>query len=285
MYLVDAEQNQVAQVKLTLNDFTGRYSSSTLQVKKQLEGSVVTMTENAFDVENKVIIYLISADKYQLYIQQGSETRSIGNFVVDPTDLEKTITIGNIYLTNVTYGNFSYSFTFDNETGQVVAVFIDPSNMTDYVDFYLYNYTTSQKGDLVYHANATGSTVEFTYDGNGDESYYAVLEVHHQYYGEESIVLFGILIGTVSTMVPFLFPFSFVGTLPVAWATFVSMLIILGIPMLFGSKHAMVGVIMAVIIAGLLSYWGWFEISALILIAVGLLAALYKFTEKESEYV
>ena len=60
-------------------------------------------------------------------------------------------------------------------------------------------------------------------------------DVHHEFFGEDSLSLWNILVGVSTYTIPFLFPFPWAGTLPVTWSVFVSMIMIIGTVMLFGA--------------------------------------------------
>ena len=272
VYLVDANQHQVVQLILTLQDETGDFSGSTLKVKKYLEGSLRTITEQQFDAENKVVVYLINGDKYQLYVDNGNEERNIGYLNVDPVDLDKTLVIFSATTTNMTViENMSYDLTYDGST--IHFVWSDPAGQTDSVEFYVYNYTNDSQV-LYYASSSNHSYVVFDYNVPvKNDTYIAKWLVHHNVFGlnttGQQVVLEG------SYTYPASFPLSdvvtYLGGNSVMWFV---LILILPLPMIFSRRHAGIGALFLVGIVALFNYWHFIDVPIPVL-ATGLLIAIF----------
>jgi len=83
-YLVDANDKQVAELLISIDDYTSTYGQGdALALKKWIAGSLSTITESYFDIEAKTVNYLIVGDRYALYIDNGVTEVSIGELLVD----------------------------------------------------------------------------------------------------------------------------------------------------------------------------------------------------------
>lgn len=255
VYLVDANDFQMVQFIIKLQDNTGEYGNSILKMKKYLEGTLQTMTELRFDAEKKAVVFLVNGDKYQIFVDNGVEERNIGYFLVDPTDLTKTIVIGPINATNMTYGNVSTYL--DITAGVITFRWLDQGGQTQSVEFWVYNYTNSS--DLLYYSNSTNhSFVEFNYavpDPNA--SYIAKYLIHSNVFGANTTGAQQVLTG--SYLYPPVFPLMFlidllIGSGPTAVAWFV-MIFILPLSMIFTEKHKGLAGFVLVIFVALMDYW------------------------------
>jgi len=270
MYLVDAEKHQVVQMLISLQDNTGKFENATLKVKKWMEGTLQTVTEQYFDAEHKAIVYLINNDKYQLYIDNGEEERGIGYLYVDTTDLDKTIIIGELVTYNQTIANVSFGLTYDGDI--ITFTWLDPAGLTTQVEFWVYNYSNDAE---LYYANSTNRTkVSFTYIVPiKNITYYAKYRIKHQVFGTHTSEGKQILVPKgYYAMVTF--PFSSLVTwLSGSWVWF-TMLMLLPIPMLFDIKYAGIGGIVLIAIAWLLKTWVNYPIPDGILIIAFVFAVL-----------
>jgi len=258
VYLVDANQHQVVQLLLTLQDNTGDFSGSTLKIKKYLEGSLRTITEQQFDVENKVVVYLINGDKYLLTVDNGVEERSIGYLNVDPVDLEKTLVLYSIETTNMTViENMSYDLSYNGVS--IEFTWIDVGGQTDSVEFWVYNYTNKSQ-TLYYDISYNHSYVNFVYNVPiENDTYVTKWLVHHNIFGlnstgRQDTVSYGDIYPASFPLRPLV---QYLGGDDVIWF---ALLIILPLPMLFTRKHAGIGAFFLVGIIALFRYWHFIDI-------------------------
>lgn len=276
-YLTDALENTVVQTVITLIDLTGDFSSSTFKVKNYIENSLETITELNFDAENKVITYLVDGEAYQVYVDNGDEERSFGLFYADSSDTTKDLIVGELININRTQGNISYSLT---KSGNVISFsYYDPSQETNNVSMYVY----FENDTLVYFTSSINkSTVNFNFDVTSygvNETYKVNIHIAHDYFGDNSYSfwsIFGAVTGalysphTLVTEFPNLFPMA-------------GIIIIMGIPMLFGGFNSSMGAIVTVAIAALFVWWGWIGTTILMLVICGALAILNKINESRRQ--
>lgn len=282
VYLVDADEDQVVQILLSLQDATGDFDNSLLKAKKYIEGTQRTITEHFFDAEAKVIVYLINGDKYTLFVDNGDEERSIGYLYVDSVDLSKTLTIGEVLTTNQTHGNLSFGFY--NTTNSIVFALVDGSGLTSSAEMWIYNETD----DLIYYTNSTNKTaIEFTYAVSNTTHEYSVrVKIHHATFGENSIDLWAPFFGAVISLenpVSIFNDAGLVGDIPGAnGATFEDLAgvgTIIGAAFLFTATTGPIGGIIAALVAGMLVYFGWYGINIAIIAVALILAVINKMTE------
>ena len=269
MFLVDANNYQVAQMLLTVDDYTGEFGSNTtiLKIKKETQGVLSTITERRLDAESKAIVYLIVDDKYSVYVDNGLEERGIGLLYVDTTDLTKTITIG-ISVSLNTVGDFKFTLGYNNQTNTIYMRVSDPLNQTLNASIWIYNYTS---GELLYHASSTNhTTIEFTYivpDVNG--TYRVEYHIAHSIYGEHSIS--GGQIFALENLFPTSFPFEFPfagdvqSEIGLTWQLFIVVIILIGITMMFGAVNGSFAGVFIVIMGYVMSFMGWWNPNPMIM--------------------
>lgn len=273
IYMVDANEHQVVQMLFKLYDSTGNFDNSIFRIKKYLEGSLETITELRFDTEDKAIVYLINGDRYQIFIDSGTEERNIGYLYVDTTDLEKNIILGQITTTNTTHANITFSLTYNQS--MISFSWLDPSSNTTRIDFWVWNFTnTSQQ--LYYSYSTNHSRVNFNYvvpDVN--ETYLVEYKIAHALFGEEITHVKMALISPLAMFPAVLFPLILaveaIGGNAAVWVT---LLMVLPIPMIFDKKNAGLAGIVMVALATLFSYWFGYPVVGLAL-TIGLFIAVY----------
>lgn len=269
-YLVDAEQHQVVEIMFTLQDYTYNYNNGYMRIKKYLEGTEQTITEAQFDLEDKVITYLINGDKYSLYIdsEDGVYSTNIGLLTVDTIDLTKTVIIGNFSSVDSRIGKLYYNLTFDAEADTIRFFVSDPSGSMSNVSFWVYN-TTNTSHLLYFASSSNASQVNFNYNVPDNTSRYKVeFKIAHDFFGLNSYGS-GAILGDPALswlIMPYV-------TLPANITTGFSVIIIIASALIFGSMFGALGGIIAVIVSGLMVYFGMIEISATVL-AVAMFFAL-----------
>ena len=269
MYLVDATENTVLQIVLTMQDLTGDFDNAKLRIKKNIESNLETITELNFDAENKAIIYLVDGDKYTVTIDNDIEERTIGYLYADSSDLTKTLVVGYVNYTDLSPGNVSLNLTF----GSIHLTWNDPSNKTNSVSMWVYNVTTN---DLLYSATSdNASFVSFVYAVPDDNATYKVrYEVDHDILGVFGATVF--MNGEGYKTIPTSFPLSDLITgLGGSSNVWLALLLILPIPFMFTKRFAAVGAVAMLLIFLLLDYWNVINISTKIIIPIaGLIAAI-----------
>lgn len=284
IYLVDADQNQVAQLLITLQDATGDFLNGILVVKKYMEGTLETMTEHYFDAERKAVTYLINGDKYQIYVESsdGTEVRNIGYLYVDPIDLSKTINIGELITLNESTYNISYSLYYTNTTDTIIFTMIDGAGLTEYTEFWVYN----ESDDLVYYANSTGYSINFNYNvPNASQEYKAEVKIHHPFYGENSITFSQIFnlafLPTVFSPLTLLLPIA--GSMALGLQAFLATTGMIFMGLLFGGRDSNAGAVLVFLVGAFAALMQWWAVDAVLLGSLLILAILNKLTEGKQE--
>lgn len=283
VYLVDANIDQVVEIIFTLEDATSDFLNSIFRVKKPIEGSQRTITEQYFDAEKKSIVYLINGDRYNLFVDNLEEERSIGFLYVDSVDLDKTIKLGEILVTNQTEGNISYGLF--NTTDTIVFSFIDASGQTSSAEFWIYNATD---GTELYYSNSTNrSRIQFTYlvpDTN--QTYHVRVRVHHNTFGLNTIALDAPFFMPMFTIPNPFEPLSGIfGDIPygISWENLLGMIVVIGVAMMFTISSGAIAGIVAVIVAAILAFIGWWTADVIMLAVALVIGVLNKLTEKKRE--
>jgi len=266
-YLVDANINQVAQLQLTVFDTTGTYQAGDIiKIKKQIEGSLATITEGYIDAEMKIIVYLINADRYQIYIDDGTTERNIGYLYIDPTDLTKTIVI-NQGITEINYGANNVSASFNMTGSTITFEYFDAAARTTNVSFWVYNSAET----LLYYANSLNhSSVSFAYvtaDGNAT---YRVA-AHATRTGFSELTMERLLSG-LNQLLTGGDKLDAGVKVPATYMLALGLGLVCLVPMLFGGVFGAAAGVIAVFIAALLVYWGFLHLSVGLLIMLGIFA-------------
>lgn len=273
IYLVDATQNQVVQMLFRLQDYTGSFTNSILKVKRYLEGTLRTITELYFDVEDKAIVFLANGHKYQLYVDNGQEERNIGEIYVDPTDLEKTIVLGQVQLTNLTQGNVTYSLGYDAASNTIYGSYRSQEGNIISAEFKVIDYDT---GTTLYYASSTNKTeVSFAWlVNNTSKNYYAELKVNDAFFGEFSKKV-PIYLTKKQPEFPLLDMITNLGG-SVVW---LAILFILPIPLFFTERYVELGALFTLAFVALLTYWGVLNVSQAVL-GIGILIVILIFINR-----
>lgn len=264
-YTVDALETEVLQIILSLEDLTGQFKSSELKIKKNLESDLVTITELNFDAEDKAIVYLINGDKYTVTVDNGVEERTIGYLYADSSDLTKTVTLGLLSdVTDIQVGNVTLNLTYYG--GTIRFVWNDPSNQTNLVEFWVWNYTN---GSLLFSASSTNrSTVEFTYVTPAENDTYLVkYTIHHDVYGNNTFSLTDIIRGIGLETRPTTYPFPITELISKLAGSdtdksnlWIALIFIMPLPLLFNRRFTGIAGFFAIGVIALLVYWEVFPL-------------------------
>jgi len=279
MYVVDATKDQVVQILLQLQDNTGLFNNANVHIRKLLGGQLVTITERPFDAEKKAIVYLINGQQYQITVDtpDGINSRTIGNIYIDTVNLIKTLVIGDLVTTNVSFGNTTYSLTYNTTTGVISFNWFDPTYQTNSTEMWVYNYTNQSQ--LFFYANSTNaSNVSFTYTvPNANDTYLVKIKIRHALFGQNSIDINQIFTGIAGL------PSVLLPTLDPLLITLGSGMFLIMLPMMFGPVHGGTAAILTALFALLLAYFKWFQVSIVIIVVVLLFAIFSKITERKGE--
>lgn len=259
-YLLDLTGDTGVQTQITLNDLTNQFSGGTLRVRKAMSGGSVDIIEQKFDVENKVVLYLLKDNLYTLSVvnSAGTTERSLGNIIASATSL--VITFPSIeFYPNATAdsGAISWSYAQSNRTtGLLRMQYLDTNNRTNWVKWSIYNGTNT--ASLIYTDTITGSganNATISYAGLPNTTYYACLTYSHvgmltlsgdcryffaegaignplEHYPNGKLIMFGICIAFILCAV-----------------------------MAFGTRHAHVGGVVAVFLTWMFVNMNWIPLN------------------------
>ncbi|MCC5994254.1 MAG: DUF2341 domain-containing protein [Candidatus Aenigmarchaeota archaeon] len=195
LYLVDANKDQLLQMIFKVQDLTGRFGNAVLKVKGYLGGSLRTFTEERLDIESKAITYLINGQKYQIFLDNGKEERSVGEIYPDPSSLEKTFVVAELTFTN--YTNFNVSFSLTQQGNTIVFNYNDPTNQTISIEFFVLNASDANYPQIYYTKIDGRSVVNINYILPDNSSrYLAKVKIHHAALGPDTyevLQFFGIV--------------------------------------------------------------------------------------------
>ena len=268
-YIIDAVEYQVVQMLMHLQDNTADFTSPNLRITKILGASEITITELAFDIEKKAVIYLQNGGTYNVYVAQGTNTRSIGGLFIDNVNLIKTIVLNPTVGIDIGIGEVIWNLTIDNTTGDISFNWYDSYANTKWINMSVYNYTN---GQLLASFNSTNSTsIYFLYDGEVNQTYKVVLTVEHNLFSNHPWEYVKILSSFLASAI---LPIISFPQLPVAFLWFAGFIGILTIPMFFDERNGALAGIFAVLGAGLFAFLGWYTVSIAILAVLIVLAIL-----------
>lgn len=179
-YAIDLNNDLAYQILLKINDLTGEFTDGTAVLRKYIGGSSVTIIEQDFDIENKVVLYLIKDGLYTLSVRsKAGVERSLGYLVADSAGT-KTITIPEISFVPDAFIGDKISWTWDSLNSTAIRlIYSDTSTQrTTNITFTVYNGTNLNHTIYsTYSENVSSAT--FTYLTNGNFSYLACFEAEH----------------------------------------------------------------------------------------------------------
>lgn len=117
-YLINLNTDTAVQKQFNLNDLAGEFNEGDAIWEKIIGSNQVTIHQESWDVENKVIAYFILYDSYIIsLIDNDNSTRVLGPFIADSTS-SHTITVPTIpFAPEQTIDNFQFSYWPDLDNG------------------------------------------------------------------------------------------------------------------------------------------------------------------------
>ncbi len=146
-YLVNLRERNVVQIILALDDLTGyAWSNSVISVTRNVPGvSSATIIEQTFDVENKVYLYLMQNELYEVSIENPAGETWTGSFIADSAT-EKTVTLPETpFYPDDQYfeDNIFYEWNTNFAQGWINFTYEDNAGLTSYVNFSIVNKSDS----------------------------------------------------------------------------------------------------------------------------------------------
>jgi hypothetical protein len=264
LWIVDANEYQVAEMVIDLDDLTNQYANANLTIKKWIGDSLRTIDEQSFDASGMAYFYGIVGHRYQFHISCPVETRALGNVWVDLNDLSKVLTISSLLPTEEEFlGDLRFTKSYNNTTGVISLYYEDPYEATTLINFSVYDMNDT----LLYYSESTADTVLFQYAvSNKSASYKVKVEVDHEVdIGE---ILFWWFIGAAG-------PVLLLQFVPQIYLTLISLSVVIGVIATTAPKNAPFGTLIAGIVAVIFMGLGWLNIPAALVVVVIALAVLW----------
>lgn len=181
-YMIDIEDYTAYQVLLKMNDLTGQFDDATLEINRILNGTEITLIEQYFDAESKVVLYLIKDEFYTITLRNSAgDVRNLGYLQADSAGT-KTINIpdvsfvpGDIQLGNNIVRQWSGS-------SDLIRFVYNDSNVLPTTNLTFSVYNGSNVSDLLYESVQTNvATAVFTFTGDSNLSYKACFAANTPY--------------------------------------------------------------------------------------------------------
>ena len=175
-YLIDLNDDTAIQTIITLNDLTGEYTNATGKVVKPIGGVSTTIIEQEFDIESRIVLYLLKDSLYTLCVKDNDlNERCLGDFVADAAS-SKTITLPEITFIpddSVLGDGISWEW---NETNESIRLYyVDTGSNSEYLNFTVYNGTNTTEILYSIISEDVGSIL-FTYTTIANQSYLVCIE-------------------------------------------------------------------------------------------------------------
>lgn len=170
-YMLNLLDDISLQIILILNDLTGEFSEGSAIIRKYIGGETRDIIEQEFDVEDKVVLYLLQNAIYTLVMKTSAgEERNLGNFIADIAE-EKTITTPPIefYPTATLHTVISWQWSFNISP---LKLQYNDTSTTDTITFTVWN--ASNTSHVLYTTTSTDvSFITFSYPTAANVSYIA----------------------------------------------------------------------------------------------------------------
>lgn len=278
IYLIPSGADSV-YVVFTLNDPSGAFNGALVKLKKYINNSLIELSRTNFDAANNAPFYMLKNNRYQLFINNSNEERNLGWYI--PTaSATQTITINNVSLApTVTLSTKDVTIAVNytnasNFTGTIGFQYRDALNKTNGVEFWVYNGTN--ESDQLYYTSGNSSIFSAIYTGiaNTNITYLTKWRVNHSTYGQlegrqlVSMFNMALRVGLGSAFSQ-------------RWHyTLVAMLVIIFTAGIFTARTSSLGgtFLMGEIL--LFSWWGWLQLSGLVISVLGLLVLVAMLTKR-----
>lgn len=234
-----------------------------------VNGTLRTVEKRKVDVENKVAMSLVNGRKYYLKIIDGA-SYTFGELLMTDTRTIQ-LTLKGIEFPKETLLTYKYVRIYGlreflNPTGKITITYQDTLEMTTSVQIKI-NY---KNGTNVYTATETADSFNHEWSSAENDTDYAVVcTITHERYGVNPWKQYfpGQLSGSPWSL-------DFLGSLPVVTSVIIPSFLIVFAAGCFTVINAEAGAVMAVIVAAILTYLGWIQITPAILVTGFTLAFL-----------
>jgi len=239
-----------------LYDFSGDFptSSTRLTITKPINNSSSTVYSNYFDALSECGAYLVHNDHYQLTVQSGDTTHSLGWF--SPTDTKTyNLYVGSIDIEEPEGETVSYDITSSSGANNITVTleYETVVGSTWYTNFSIYNESLG----LLYESSGNTSSGSYTHTANETGVWVG-------FFARNSANNTTIMewVGEISE------PVTPVSELP-DWAKgIIAVGLIIFAVLLFAELHVGAGLMMGSGMAAVFTVWDWINISELVLVSL-----------------
>jgi len=266
-YWVDSETSATIYIfnsTSTLTDFTVKFIDVQgiladypfITLKRYVNGTLFTIEKRKADIDNKILVYLVSGVKYSIYV--SSYVFGDYLFTGDGTDVIQ-LNLRNIGIPEnliLTYQYITLYQVRDNTT--ITTDYVDSTGLTTSVTIVTYNATDNTVDDT--HVETSN---DFTYNwasADSEQNYYSITTIVHSTYGTLTkrtyLPCLNSLYGNPWDL-SFLWASAPNATMPLM---LVGTMIILACAMAFSQVHAGIGALITCFVAALLTWMGWMPI-------------------------
>ena len=261
IYLLDLNQDSAIEVILNVNDISDNYNKGRIKLKKFINGTRQTVTEQYLDVESKVILWLDQNEIYELWIvdDEGNEHLE-GNLLADNAG-ERYINIPTI---PVGPGpepekQVSWKYSTMKDDGNVTLEYIDRTQLLNGLTWNVYD---SRTGILV-RTESTLVKGNHTLEVSGLNkgiSYVSEIILDHDLYGTEPVSEVITLWQGSATVFP---GFGADGEDNEYVSNFIKIIlaiaVIIGVMLVFSQSTAEVGITAGLVVLAVFLSFNWFS--------------------------
>lgn len=178
-YLINLNTDTAVQKTFTLNDLSGTYGNGDLIFDKIIGTNQVTINQDAWDIENKVISYFILFDNYIVEITDNDDTtRVLGPFIADTTS-SHVLTVPNIpFYGDNEIDDFQWGYLFDNQGQWLYMNYQNEEGTLTSVTYAIVNASNTSQVFYNNTFNTSSGSVNFTSISNGT-MYKSLLTFNH----------------------------------------------------------------------------------------------------------
>lgn len=275
-----ADTDNYALNTLKLQDLIGTFTNAQFEAWAYIGDVLTPIYVDIFDIEDKVTAYFNRDTRYTIYIQNDFETRNIGFYVPDIQGSTKIVTVGDVAFTpDATRMLDTVTFEYADTNDSIVFSWLDISNGTGYVEFYVFNNTNLSQ--QIYFANCTNSSLcSFSYTvANVNLTYSSVFLTYGTNWGHSpfrKMTPHEFLTGYGSYRLDLELPQD-----KEIWYPAFSMAVVIMLSMLFTRRHAGLGGVSSMGAGVFFAYVGWLPLPGLVISVMLVMAVAHAIRKRE----
>jgi hypothetical protein len=189
-YLINLNVDTAVQKTFYLSDLANDYHDGRMNIEKIIGSSQVMINQDLWDVENKIVAYMILFDSYILSLLDNDQnTRALGNFIAD-AQASVTITVPTIpFAPTNNLADFQWGYLFDKPTattpGSLYMQYVSSAGTLQNVRWLIMNASNLSQVFINSTFTSTNASMNFTNIVNGTQ-YLTRLIYNHSSYSEHT---------------------------------------------------------------------------------------------------